>query len=136
MQIYKFLTNRRKETKQNGALIIIFSKKHLPITCFIHTFVIQTYQFLTMANKRDLKKMINYICSDLFAECIATSLYEGKDEENVKSILTSILITHNSFLKRISHVEPGIKPKLYFLDLKKNFNEEVSKIIDNIVALN
>lgn len=28
-----------------------------------------------MANKRDLKRTINYITSELFAECVAASLY-------------------------------------------------------------
>lgn len=31
-----------------------------------------------MTNKRELKKMINDVCNDLFAECIAYSLYNGK----------------------------------------------------------
>ena len=30
-----------------------------------------------MPNRRDLKKTINYICSELFAECVAASLYNG-----------------------------------------------------------
>ena len=31
-----------------------------------------------MANKRDLKRTINYITSELFAETVAASLYNGK----------------------------------------------------------
>ena len=43
-----------------------------------------------MANKRNLKKIINYICSDLFSECIATSLYsDKKKQEEVNAILAS-----------------------------------------------
>ncbi|MEN9365110.1 MAG: hypothetical protein RL165_846, partial [Bacteroidota bacterium] len=30
-----------------------------------------------MANKRDLKRTINYITSELFAETVAASLYNG-----------------------------------------------------------
>ena len=42
-----------------------------------------------MASKRNLKKMINYICSDVFSECMAASLYSGKkDTEDVKAILS------------------------------------------------
>ena len=45
-----------------------------------------------MANKRDLKRTINYITSELFAECVAASLYNGKPEqEDVDGIISSLL---------------------------------------------
>ena len=41
-----------------------------------------------MANKRDLKRGINYICSELFAECVAASVYnKNSDKDNVDSLL-------------------------------------------------
>ena len=46
-----------------------------------------------MTNKRELKKSINYICSDLFAECVAANLYSGKpNKENADAILSSLFI--------------------------------------------
>ena len=48
-----------------------------------------------MANKRKLKQDINIVCADLFAECIAASLYGSeKDEDTVNGILTSIIVVH------------------------------------------
>ena len=89
-----------------------------------------------MANKRDLKKAINYICRDLFSECIATSLYcNKKDSDEVNSILTSIIIMRNNFVRRISHPEPGMKPKVYYKDLKEKFNIESGEIADTIVNM-
>ena len=45
-----------------------------------------------MPNRKDLKKSINSICSDVFAECVATSLYCGNtNKANVDSLLASIL---------------------------------------------
>ncbi len=86
-----------------------------------------------MANKRTLKKTINYICSDLFAECVAASLYSGKpDQEDVNALLASILSIHSDFIRRISHPEPGMKDKEYFQKLMKDFNKQVSEIIDQI----
>ena len=38
-----------------------------------------------MANKRKLKRTINYVCGDLFAECVAASLYSGKQEAESRS---------------------------------------------------
>ncbi len=86
-----------------------------------------------MTNKRVLKKTINYICSNLFAECVAASLYGGKpNEENVNALLSSILHVHSNYVRRISHPEPGIPPKQYYKDLTENFNKDVSEIIDQI----
>ena len=89
-----------------------------------------------MSNKRDLKKSINYICSDLFAECVAASLYNGKpSEESVNELLMSIMMIQNNFVRRVSHPEPGLSPNLYFKDLIGNFNKQVSEIVDQIAAL-
>ena len=41
-------------------------------------------------NKRDLKRSINYICSDLFAECVAASLYGGSPNKQVGEIIDQI----------------------------------------------
>lgn len=84
-------------------------------------------------NKRDLKKTINYVCSELFAECVAASLYSGKaNEDNTNALLTSILNIHNDYLKRISHSEPGLKAKVYYGHLIEDFNKSVAEIIDQI----
>ena len=89
-----------------------------------------------MSNKRLLKKNINYTCSDLFAECIAASLYNGKiEKENVDALLSSILIIHNNYVCRVSHPEPGMTAKMYYKDLIEKFYKDVSEIIDQINCL-
>jgi hypothetical protein len=89
-----------------------------------------------MANKRNLKKIINYISSDLFAECVAASLYgDNVDKENIDALLASILATHSNYITRVSHPEPGMKAKLYYKDLINCFNKETNEIIDNISNL-
>ncbi len=86
-----------------------------------------------MANKRDLKRTIHYVCSDLLAECVAASLYGEKPEkENIDALLTSILALQNQYIKRVSHPEPGMKQKDYFKDLIAQFNADVSEIVDQI----
>ena len=89
-----------------------------------------------MANKRELKKRVNYICSDLFSECIAASLYNGNsNEEEVNSILISILMVQRDYVCRISHPEPGMPPKDYFKDLKERLNIQIEEISDNIANI-
>lgn len=87
-------------------------------------------------NKRQLKKSINYVCSALFAECMATSLHtDAKFEDTLKSLLTSILLTHSDFISRVSHPEPGMKPKKYYRALIDDFNKEASGLADQICSL-
>ena len=89
-----------------------------------------------MSNRKDLKKTINYICSELFAECVAASLYNGKpSEESVNDLLSSILMVREHYVNRVSHPEPGMDAKDYFKDLAENFNKQVSEIIDQIANL-
>ena len=86
-----------------------------------------------MTNRKDLKRTINYICGELFAECVAASLYGGNpDKQNTEALLTSILRINTDFVKRISHPEPGMPKKEYFKVLIRDFNEQASEIVDQI----
>nr|WP_314520349.1 hypothetical protein [uncultured Prevotella sp.] len=86
-----------------------------------------------MSNKRDLKRTINYICGDLFVEGIAASLYgESRESDSIEALLTSILSMHNNYIRRVSHVEPGMPAKVYFKDLKDKFSKEVNEVIDQL----
>lgn len=86
-----------------------------------------------MAKRRNLKRQINYICSDLFAETMAAALYGAKvDIEAVDDTLATILVLRNDFIKRISHPEPGMEAKLFYKSIIKDFNLQVSDIIDKI----
>ncbi len=89
-----------------------------------------------MANKRDIKRRINYACSELFAECVTVYLsVQQEDTNQVDAILTSVLKTHKEFVKRVSHPQPGMKPNKYYKVLIEDFNKQVCEIIDNINAL-
>ncbi len=86
-----------------------------------------------MSNKRDLKKSINYICSDLFAECVAASLYNGNpNEENVNALLKSIIEVHSDFVSRISHPEAGMKGGKFYKTLVAEFDQQVAELVDQI----
>ena len=89
-----------------------------------------------MANRRELKQIINIVCGDMFAECIATTLYASNvDEESVNNIMTSILVFHDDFIRRVSHPEPGMRQKDYFRKLKAESMKQASEIVDHINAL-
>ena len=89
-----------------------------------------------MANKRNLKKQINHIASELFTECLIQSLYvPGTNKQQADELMGRILRLQDEFLARISHVEPGnVKP--FFKKLRADFNSEVSAILDELGQLN
>ncbi len=86
-----------------------------------------------MANKRTLKRAINGICEELFADCIAASLYGAvKHPENADALLSTIIKTESNFIARVSHPEPGMTAKAYYKDLREKFTEQVNEIVDQI----
>ena len=83
-----------------------------------------------MANRKDLKKAINYIAGELFTECIICSLNlseEGKQKAD--KVMTDILNMQNEFISRISHTEPGNVKGFY-----KKLREDLSTQVDGIVT--
>ena len=89
-----------------------------------------------MANKRTLKHAIKLICGELFAECVATSLYGPTDiEDNYEALLFSIIKMQDNYIRRVSHPEPGLAAKTYYKDLKEKFNAEVEDIVNQINSL-
>ena len=85
-----------------------------------------------MSNKRDLKRSINVICDELFAECVAANIYGNLNDEDTQTLLSSIVAINNEYIRRISHVQPGMKAKDYFRDVTEHFDKQVGEIIDQI----
>lgn len=88
-----------------------------------------------MANKRQLKKRVNSICGDLFAECIACVLYAKVDRENADAVMVDILNIQDDILCRISHVEPGLSAKKFFKKLNDDFQSAIESIVTQIEGL-
>ena len=89
-----------------------------------------------MANKRSLKYAINAICEELFAECIAASLYGADNhKDDAEALLFSILKTQSDFVARVSHPEPGLTAKAYYKDLCEKFSAQISELVDQVNAL-
>ena len=70
-----------------------------------------------MANKRNLKKEINFVCSELFAECIAVSTYTKRPDsgDNVNALLKSILRLHSDYIMLVD-----------------SFNKDINNVVDEI----
>lgn len=89
-----------------------------------------------MANKRSLKHAINAICEELFAECMAASLYGADNhKDDAEALLFSILKTQSDYVARVSHPEPGMVPKVYYKDLREKFSAQIGELVDQVNAL-
>ncbi len=85
--------------------------------------------------RREIKKDINSLCGDLFAECIALLQYENKPNNNdVENVMLTILEMQNDMISRLSHVEPG-STKLFFKKLRQDLIARTEDIVEQIKAL-
>lgn len=86
-----------------------------------------------MANKRTLKRGIRIVCEELFTEAVAVSLYGPTHlKANAEALFLSIINTERDYVSRISHPEPGTKPKDYFKSLRENFSAQVSEYLNQL----
>ncbi|MBQ5643597.1 MAG: hypothetical protein IIV13_07585 [Bacteroidaceae bacterium] len=84
--------------------------------------------------RRELKKSINNLCGELFAECIALNRYENVDKDRVANVMESILMMQADIVSRISHTQPGAY-KIFFKKLREDLIARTEEIIDDIQAL-
>ncbi len=88
-----------------------------------------------MAKRRDLKKNVNYIASELFAECVAQRvLFPNVDKNELDRLMTEVLSMHTEFISRISHTEPG-NVKGFYKKFNLDFSNKVNEIIDGLEKL-
>ena len=88
-----------------------------------------------MMNKRSLKKAINAVSDQLFANAVAVSLYgTNRNAENDEALIQSILSMREDFVSRISHPEPGMKKQEYYKDLREKFISRAQELADQLSA--
>lgn len=88
-----------------------------------------------MASRKDLKKNISAIVSELIGECIIRSQFvPGTDEQAAGEIVGKLIELDADFTSRVSHTEPG-NVKAYYRALYKDFNEQIEGICNEIEAL-
>lgn len=89
-----------------------------------------------MAKRKDLKTGISYLCTELISETVATSLYDSRQNQgNILSTINAIIRMRKDYLSRVSHVEPGMKPKLYFKSIKDSFMRDYEEMLETISNL-
>lgn len=85
--------------------------------------------------RREIKKDINSLCANLFAECVALLHYKNKtDIKDVENVMLIILKLQDDMVSRLSHVEPG-STKLFFKKMREELLTRTEEIVEHIKAL-
>jgi hypothetical protein len=85
--------------------------------------------------RRILKKQVNYIAGELFAECVVLSeVVPGIDNKKVDELMARVLYMQDEFISRINHTQPG-NVKGFYKAFYTDFQAQVDAIIDEIGKL-
>lgn len=85
-----------------------------------------------MASRKQLKKSVKTITSDLFADCVALSMCQQGNQETLDALMQEVVVLHTDYVSRISHTEPGAAKKFY-VKFKAEFTEKVNDLSQRIV---
>jgi hypothetical protein len=82
-----------------------------------------------MANRKNLKKDINYLTYELIAECLTyQSFHKDLNSNTVDEVATTILENRNNLISRINHVNGKDNRKLvkeHFSSIRKDFEKSI-----------
>ncbi len=84
-----------------------------------------------MANKKNTKKYLNDIMSDLFTATIIAAANEKADADKVADTQEKIFKVYNDFNSRLSNYERK-NAKLFFKQYKEEINKEIESLINDI----
>lgn len=88
-----------------------------------------------MANKRNLKKDINYLTYELISETLIYRFYHPEaDQKVLNEILGTLIENRNSLVGRINHINGKDNSKLvkqHFNSIRKDFQNSVA-ILDKL----
>ncbi|MEG1574893.1 MAG: hypothetical protein RR293_02410 [Bacteroidales bacterium] len=93
-----------------------------------------------MANKRNLKKEINFIAEELIADCLLSKAFvSGNNDSKTDELIGRIFDIKEDFLARINKTDGKNDVKLvrnYYRSLITNFDKKAGEIIAEIEKLN
>ncbi len=91
-----------------------------------------------MANKRDLKKVINYVAGELLSECLFNKYYvPGVEAEKVEVLMGKIISIQDEFLCRVgANGDKAPKAvKAYYRKLREDFDKAINEVLEEMNAL-
>jgi hypothetical protein len=85
-----------------------------------------------MASRKNLKKVIGYISSELLSQAVYVALNSDRDTAEWNALFERILVMNNDYVARVSHKQPGMKASAYFDTLCESFDNEAKAIVAEI----
>ena len=83
--------------------------------------------------RRELKKSVKFITDNVVVDCIAATLNgDEKQRQQATELLPTLLRIQSDFVSRFSHVEPGIKARDYFKNLKIGLVKELNLAAEHL----
>ena len=93
-----------------------------------------------MANKRLLKKEINYVIDELITDCIVCDAFVwGKECQKIDQRVGDLFAMKADFLSRVNKTDGKDNPKLvknYYKSLVANLDKKIGEIIAELEKLN
>lgn len=93
-----------------------------------------------MANKRKLKKEINFLAEELITNCFLSSAFiNGSNDEKIDELIGRVLDMQGEFLSRVNNPNGTQNPKLvknYYKALVADFDKCVGEILIELDNLN
>ena len=93
-----------------------------------------------MANKRLLKKEINYVIDELITDCIVCDAFvSGKECQKIYKLVGDLFAMKAYFLSRVNKTDGKDNHKLvknYYKSLVANFDKKIGEIIAELEKLN
>lgn len=88
-----------------------------------------------MANRRNLKKNVNYISDMVAGLCIVESMNAKEDkQEALNNLFLQCVALRKDIISRISHTEPG-NVKGFYKKLKSDFNKSIDDFFSKLQEL-
>jgi hypothetical protein len=91
-----------------------------------------------MASKKNLKKDIDYLITDVILDCYACmEEHPEMDFSTYEEIINEIIIVKEDLLERINHFDAGVhgNSRRYFLGIKKDLITTITEAYDKLSKL-
>lgn len=91
-----------------------------------------------MASKRNLKKDIDYLITDVIMDCYACmEEHTEKSSSAYEEIINEVMVLKEVLLERINHFDAGVNgnSRNYFLGIKKDLITSITEAYDKLAKL-
>ncbi len=93
-----------------------------------------------MANRKELKKDINYLASEILSQAyMKFALIESVKEEQIQPIMVEAIEMRNEFVSRTNHPDGKDNKKIvkaYYQTLRKNLMAKTIELLNKLETIN